>query len=76
MAYLTKDAYENKREWAAPKMANNAEIKTLKPMQHETLSWLCQIRHELHTHQDGIFITGSADFYKFTGLIESSWGGD
>lgn len=43
-------------------------------MQHETLSWLCQIRHELHTHQDGIFITGSADFYKFTGLIESSWG--
>ena len=74
MAYLSKEAYENKREWAAKRMSKNAEIKTLTTLQHETMAWLCQIRHELHTHQDGIFNTGSADFNRFTNLIESSWG--
>ena len=49
MAYLNKEAYEGKREYAARRMAENAEIETLTKEQHEAIERLCTIRHEIHS---------------------------
>lgn len=54
-----KQMYEAKREWAAKRMKENAEIETLTEEQHEVLEWLCTIRHELHTSKDSVWNNNS-----------------
>lgn len=53
-AYLSKDAYDKKREYAARKMMRNKEIDSLTDEQHDALSNLCSIRHKLHTNMDKV----------------------
>ncbi len=49
MSYLSKEAYEGKAEFAARRMMENAENKSLTLEQHEALAELCKIRHEIHS---------------------------
>lgn len=53
-AYLTKDIYDRKREFAATQHAKNKEIASLTSDQHDALSNLCAVRHELHTNMDSM----------------------
>lgn len=76
MAILSREAYEGKRRWADARMAANAEIDTLTPEQHETLAWLCRIRHEMHTHQEAFFFDESSEHDEFWNYIESDDGTD
>ena len=60
---LSKDAYDRKREWAARRMANNADIgqaNGLTEEQTDLLEKLASLRHELHTSQDS-YISGNSD---------------
>lgn len=41
--------YEAKQRYAENKHRQNAEIESLTEEQHETLAWLCSVRHNLHT---------------------------
>lgn len=61
MGYLSKEAYDRKREWAARKHERQKAITSLTEEQHDALAEICGIRHELHTHQEALFYTGSAD---------------
>lgn len=54
MSYLSKDQYSRRNENAAIRMAKNAENSSLTEDQHEALSDLCKIRHELHSNIDRI----------------------
>ena len=65
MAYLDKDAYIAKRELAARRMAENAEIETLTPEQHEALEYLCTVRHNIHCNQDDLFKSQCGNFTDF-----------
>jgi hypothetical protein len=49
MAKFNKEAYERKNRWAECRMEENSRIETLTPEQHETLVWLCWLRHKIHT---------------------------
>ena len=62
MAYLSKEAYDRKREWAARKHKKQKCVTALSEEQHEVLAELCRIRHELHCNKDAFFITGRADY--------------
>lgn len=66
MAYLNKDAYQGKKEWAAKRNAQNAEIESLTDEQHEYLEELCEFRHFLHTHWDEAFHCESFDYDRIT----------
>ena len=70
MAYLDKEAYERKNEYAAKRMIKNSMIETLTPEQHEVLANVCQMRHRMHTHQDALFISGSSDHTLFWSWID------
>jgi hypothetical protein len=74
MAYLTKEQYNYRRESAAQRMADNAEIETLTPEQHETLAYICKMRHELHCNPTGIFYTGGADYDRLVELVSDYTG--
>lgn len=71
MAYINNTGYENKREWAARRMAENKEIETLTNEQHELLEELCSFRHELHTNWDSAFNPQSGSFNRFANEISS-----
>jgi hypothetical protein len=52
--YYSKDIYQRKEEWAAKRMAKNAENENLTEEQHDALADLCRLRHEFHTSLDNI----------------------
>lgn len=63
MAKLNKEAYEGKREWAAKRMHDNAEIGSengLTEDQADVLERLCRVRHELHSDMEGAWNDESA----------------
>lgn len=74
MGMLNKEAYERKREYAVRRMKKNAEVKTLTEDQHDALSWLCSIRHEVHCNQSAFFYAESADSETFWNYIDDGSG--
>ena len=60
MAKVSKEGYEAKANYVEKKMKENAQIKTLSEEQHNVLSWLCKVRHIIHTNQKSFFVTESA----------------
>ncbi len=67
MGILPKEAYERKKAWAARRMIKNAEITTLTAEQHETLAWLCGLRHEIHCGWDSMWNVESGDYNRLWG---------
>lgn len=53
-AYYNKNIYDGKKEYAAAAMAKNKETQSLTDDQHDALSDLCSVRHELHTNTDSL----------------------
>ena len=76
MAYLTKEQYNYRRESAAQRMADNAEIETLTPEQHEILAELCALRHWLHSEVRPIsfYYTSHSDYDTLTELTSDLTG--
>lgn len=74
MAYLTKNAYECKREWAAKRMAENAEVETLTTEQHGVLEWLCTVRHNVHCNQGDFFNDEAPNNSEYWNYIDSADG--
>lgn len=63
MAYLSKEAYERKQAYADRRMRENREIETLTEEQHDVLSWLCSIRHKIHSmNTEHLFCSQSSDY--------------
>ena len=75
MAYIDKEGYERKREWAAKRMAENSQIDTLTEEQHEALEWLCSVRHDVHCNQDDFFCDESANSSEYWNYIDDGNGG-
>jgi len=71
MAFLTKEQYEGKQRAAERRMTENAKKETLTEEQHDALSWLCMIRHEMHGHQEAFFHEESSDHTKFWNYIDT-----
>jgi len=69
MAYLDKEAYDRKADYAGRRMAENAKIETLTEEQHDVLSWLCSLRHEMHSNQEDFFFNESGNYGKFTDAV-------
>ena len=69
MAYLDKEIYEKKQAFAENRNKKNAEIETLTEDQHDTLSWICAVRHELHCNQDDVFNSESSYYSKFCDIF-------
>ena len=59
MAYISKEGYERKKEFAARRMEENRQINTLTAEQHEVLAWLCEVRHEVHSNWNSMFLSES-----------------
>ncbi len=70
MGILPKEAYERKKAWAAKKMIKNAEITALTAEQHETLAWLCGLRHEIHCGWDSMWNVESGDYKRLWGRYD------
>ena len=70
MAYLDKEAYERKNEYAAKRMIKNSLVETLTPKQHEVLASICQMRHKIHTHQEALFFSESSEHTLFWAWID------
>lgn len=75
MAYLDKEAYERKKEWAAKRMAENALVETLSEEQHEALEWLCSVRHDVHCNQEDFFCDESVNSSEYWNYIDDGDGG-
>ena len=73
MAFLTKDEYERRARAADRRMAENALVDTLTDEQHDTLAWLCSIRHKVHSSDAGkcLFYCEGADYDEFWSYIET-----
>lgn len=71
MAYLSKEQYDYRRESAARRMAENAEIETLSEEQHEALAEICRMRHELHCNPESIFLTDSSDYTEYSRYVSN-----
>lgn len=68
MAKVSKEGYERKREYAGKRMKENAAIDTLTSEQHEALSNLASVRHELHSNKHSAIIS---DEYGYTSKLLS-----
>ncbi|MFA6569919.1 MAG: hypothetical protein WCT77_01645 [Bacteroidota bacterium] len=53
------DIYEGKRRYADKKMQENKNIGTLTEEQHDAISSLCSVRHDLHSSQDSVIRSDS-----------------
>ena len=62
MAYLDKKQYDYRREAAGKRMQENKEIDTLTEDQHDILSDLCKIRHEIHSDKKNVIISDDEDY--------------
>ncbi len=69
MARLSKEAYEGKERFAGQRMAENAKNENLNAEQHEVLSEICRLRHELHISHRSLFIGENAD--KLVDFLEN-----
>lgn len=69
MAFLTKEAYERKARYVEKRMKKNKEIESLTEEQHDALSWLCAIRHEMHCEEQCFFHSESGEYAEFWGYI-------
>lgn len=72
MGLLDKEAYERKREWAAKRMTENSLIDSLAPEQHEVLSWLCSVRHDVHCNQEAFWYSeysGHSEYWDYINYI-------
>lgn len=68
---FTKDVYADKAAYAARRMAENAEIKTLSDEQHDALARLCEIRHWIHsTDEMKLFNAESSEATEFSGYLK------
>lgn len=61
MGFFSKEIYERKTEWAARRMKSNSRIKSLSKEQHDTLSWLCSLRHDVHSSWEDMWNSETAD---------------
>lgn len=59
MAYLNKEAYARKKEYAVAKMERNVKITSLSEEQHDALRELCSFRHNLHCNWEDVFYSES-----------------
>lgn len=70
MAYLNKEAYFYKNEWAAKHQAEQKEnCNTLTEEQHDVIAWLCGVRHFIHTHMDAYYNSEHSDHDKVYNYI-------
>lgn len=77
MAYFSKEIYEQKNEYAAKRMEENAKIKTLTEDQHKALAMLCKIRHFVHsTERMSLFNSESNDALQMTKYLMRIYDGD
>ena len=70
-AFLSKDIYDKKREWAAKRMEQNTEKgseKGLTEEQAEVLADLCTFRHEFHTHMNSLVMDNTSSFQELIRL--------
>ena len=74
MAQLNKEAYEGKKEYAGKRMLENAEVETLTKEQHETLEWLCSVRHDVHCNQEDFFNDESSNNSEYWDYIDNADG--
>jgi hypothetical protein len=70
MGFVNKDGYERKAAYAARKNLENAKIDTLTAEQHDTLAWLCSVRHKIHTNQESFFWAESGAFDELWKYID------
>ena len=66
---MMMNKYESKQRYVDNLMRKNADVGTLTDEQHSCLAWLCQVRHRMHMHQKGFFVTSSGDYDVFCDLI-------
>ena len=70
MGYLSKEAYERKTEWAHRHQAEQKAITMLTEEQHDFLSDVCSMRHEIHCNQDSLFNCESANYSRYWSWID------
>lgn len=70
MSYLNKEQYDYRRESAAQRMEDNARIESLTEEQHETLAWLCQIRHNIHCNMKVLWNDQNGQHNEYINYID------
>src|SRR4030042_301909 len=55
MAYISQEIYDRRRESAAQRMVNNAEVNSLTSDQHELIAEVCTMRHNIHCAHEEIY---------------------
>jgi len=66
MGALTKEQYEYRRESATQRCIDNKEnCNSLSDEQHDLMSEICSMRHEIHSNQDSLYNTESGSFKKY-----------
>jgi len=65
-----KEMFEGKARYADNKIVENAAINTLTPEQHDVLSWICKIRHDMHSGKKSLFLSESPNHDAFWGYID------
>ena len=71
---MSKDMYERKQAYAENRMRSNAENENLTESQHNTLAWLCSIRHNVHVNQEAFFYDESSSNTEYWNLIDDGNG--
>ena len=64
--YIRKSIYVDKQNF---KNSVLADQNGLTPVQHETLTYVCSFRHELHCNQEDLFFCESANYSKFAEML-------
>lgn len=59
-----------RNENAAERMFENSKIQTLSEEQHEALSELCRMRHEIHSNQESLYISEASEQSLFSELYQ------
>lgn len=76
MAYLDKEAYEAKKRYANRVHKENKEnCKTLTEEQHDALSELCSIRHEVHCNKKAFFHCEDSNYKIYWDYIDDGCNG-
>jgi hypothetical protein len=70
MAKLTKEQYERQTENAARRYENNKTITTLTEEQHDIISEVCNMRHEIHSSGKELYNMQSLFSNKATTWLE------
>lgn len=70
MARKSKEQYQRHTENAHAKQNSMKEITTLTEEQHEALSQVCSIRHELHSNQKSLFNSESSKYSTLLNYLD------